>query len=617
MMLAALTYSVLVAVFLEDLFTHKSFIDMRSGRSVARASLPISLSALALGTAVLLGFPTYTGVFVPDTKPTLASWAISARPTHVQMPPYWTDMARFADALPIEGAILVMPPDDWYEMPYTWYYGTDAFVVDLFKRRVLLPNAQGYSPASNRLIDSVNLTAESILHRDWRQTEALVTVLNSPLILVRRDIEAPSANHSILSPNDLAAALAEAPNFTLLKRVGSLDLYGLRGTVSATEVVSNFVTIESETPDLRYLSLLPPNTALVSGKPRAGVSSVVQAPALELWRHEDNAIVWQPAAPTGWAYRILEMDSMSVVSLDHAGTFGAPTSPTQVVYAPGTATNELKVKVIGRSAVSNGDFTAGTWGPVRDCNAAGPRPASALRSASVQANGSPGGQPVLRLSSSRGSACESQVLDWRGGSVLISLLIHPVEGAGPRICLWEYGPERCASLPDIPLKKGWSVYRASATPDAGTRALNLSLFADANSAVSRTTNEYADVRILEVKVLPTFALLADPVGQPTPPLQLVLAHSSFSPDWGISPGGDHVLVDGLLNGWLVPTGPQQFTTFYMPGIRFSAAGWMSLATAVGILLLSIWSLIAKLQRWKWGKPKTDEYIGDSVRPQDV
>src|SRR5207245_80742 len=185
-LMVALGYAVLTAIFIDALLD-----EMVDVQRIAAPALRLSIAPLALIVAVTVGFPMYTGALVPDTKPTLAAWAISSRATHVQMPSYWTEMARYADGLPGQGGVLVLPPDDWYEMPYTWYYGSDDFVVQLFSRHILIPSSSGYAPASSELVTAVNLTGQSILNRDWPQAEALVKALNAPLVLVRRDIEAP------------------------------------------------------------------------------------------------------------------------------------------------------------------------------------------------------------------------------------------------------------------------------------------------------------------------------------------------------------------------------------------------------------------------------------------
>src|SRR5438445_8607424 len=214
------------------------------------------------------------------------------------MPSYWKEMARIVDEAPTQGGLLVLPPDDFYQMPYTWgYVGTDSFVVDLFRRPVVLPNQQGYSPASSELASAVRFTSDGILKRDWRQVETLVTALNAPLILVREDIDVTYPGRTITPPSQLAYALNFAPNFTLVRTVGPLKLFRLTSTLHESEYVSDFITINTQEPDLRLLSLLPNNAALISIKGRSGTPSAIQAPTIDGWQEDGNTFVWDPVAP--------------------------------------------------------------------------------------------------------------------------------------------------------------------------------------------------------------------------------------------------------------------------------------------------------------------------------
>jgi arabinofuranan 3-O-arabinosyltransferase len=586
LMLVALAYAVLSAVAVQALLNRQSIAEFIKSRRVSPGVFRFALVPLVLGTSFTVGFPLYTGAVVPDTRPFLP-------PVHVRMPGYWTEMARFVDGLPTQGALLVMPPDDFYQMPYSWgYYGSDGFVVDMFRRPVLVPNGQGYLPASSQVIGAVNLTAKSIIQRDWRQTEALVRALNAPLILVRGDIDAAFPGRSIVAPSDLGAALEAAPNFVLVRQIGLLELFSVKGTTRETELSPGFATINTQTPDLRLLSLIPPNSALVTNESQAGVPNIVQAPPLELWQASGDGFVWQPTSPLGWKYRLADLASKTVVSLDHPGVLKANASSALVAYIPGAETNAITVSVPGRVAISNGDFATGVWGPVGDCYDVDPPQASL--GAKVVANGAPGGLPALQLSASHDSACEGQTLAWRRGPVVLSLMIHPVQGVAPRICLWQIGPNRCALLPSVPEHSGWSTYRASVTPDAGTTGLGLYLYADAGDPGVRTVNEYANVQVVEVSALPSFTLLSDPTVQPSPAMQLVVFHSSFSPEWQASIGGTHVLVDGMLNGWLIPAGSHQFSAYYKPANAFSAAQWISLVAVAATLVVCVLFLIVGL-----------------------
>ena len=61
-----------------------------------------------------------TGAIAPDHRPVLPS-------THVSVPAYWTAMASYLNGSAPPGNLLVLPEDDFYQMPYTWgYYGADA-----------------------------------------------------------------------------------------------------------------------------------------------------------------------------------------------------------------------------------------------------------------------------------------------------------------------------------------------------------------------------------------------------------------------------------------------------------------------------------------------------------
>ena len=70
-----------------------------------------------------------------------------------------------------------------------------------------------------------------------------------------------------------------------------------------------------------------------------------------------------------------------------------------------------------------------------------------------------------------------------------------------------------------------------------------------------------------------------------------MVHNSFSTGWQGPPNSQHVLVDGMLNGWFMAVGSEQFSVYYKPAGVFQAAEWISSATLVVILLSLVWSLI--------------------------
>lgn len=132
------------------------------------------------------------------------------------------------------------------------------------------------------------------------------------------------------------------------------------------------------------------------------------------------------------------------------------------------------------------------------------------------------------------------------------------------------------------------------TPDPGTTAISLYLYADGGPAGTRTVNEYADLHVVEVPALPSLVLLGDPVSVAGSPLQLALVHTSFSNKWQGPANSEHVLVDGMLNGWLIPAGTPDFTADYGPTSTTRAADWASVAGLLLILLVPVWPWVVRL-----------------------
>jgi arabinofuranan 3-O-arabinosyltransferase len=180
---------------------------------------------------------------------------------------------------------------------------------------------------------------------------------------------------------------------------------------------------------------------------------------------------------------------------------------------------------------------------------------------------------------------------------VLSLLVRHVEGDVPRLCVWEAGPNRCAHLPSAPNTRQWSIYRSVVMPDMGTTAISLFLYADVYVSRTRTTNEYADVRVVEVPAVPSFALLSDQGTNTQSSTQLVVFHNSYSNEWQASIAGQHVLVDGMLNGWIVPARSRDVTALYKPTGLFQAAQRVSLATLLGSLPLFVWPWLGRIRRY--------------------
>lgn len=597
LMFVGLMYGVLIACATDEITGLRFQLPTNIagiGARLIRAGAPLSIGAAAL----LLTYPMVTGAVVPDTRPTLPTWAISARPTHVNTPDYWIQMAGYVDQQSGTGALLVLPPDDWYQMPYTWYYGADAFLPELFTRRVLVPTVAGYTPASEQLVQGVNIDAESILDGNWRQTMAITRAMGAQYILVRGDIDATYPNHSILSPASLAEALSKAPDFSLARRIGPLDLFRLNQNVTSAGWTSDIVLVDSTTPDWRLFQVLDGDTKIVDASPKQGLPFAEVSPPLDQWNIHESTYVWSAQTPAGWTYRLADLARGSTTPLDPSSR--SATLPASSAYSVTYQSAQVTISAHGRSALAGGGVSSNAWGRVGDCNPVSPDMARDGLNEHLVAGAAPDGTPSLELAASLDSACVSQPLEWLGGPVVISLLARQVRGLPPRICVWETGPNRCASMSSITPGSSWVHFHTTIFPDLNTTSLTLYLYADADQSGDPTIDEYANVGVDSFTSSPNLAVLAEPVSSSS--IMLLATSTTYSSFWAGPSGGIHVLVDGITNGWLTTRIDRGSSASYRPTTIFYSALLLSAMVYVLMWLAVAAAAIACRRRFRQGSP---------------
>ena len=545
----------------------------------------------AAGAAVLApGFPLMTGAIAPDHRPVLPSM-------HVSVPAYWTAMASYLNGSAPPGNLLVLPQDDFYQMPYTWgYYGVDGFVTDLIARNVVDPVAQGYQPAGQQLIGAVGLVQQGLLAHDWPSVQRTLAAIGTPLLLVRGDVNAAFPERDITPPAALDTALREDPGMRLVRRFGKLELFALRARISPTGSATSYATVNSATPDLRDLALLPSGTALISSPMRPAVPAVLQLPPVSQWRLTGDELRTSVAEPPGRQYR--------TELLSATGAFEQPDASfsrsrarliTRVRHGDGQVVEEFSYK-LGGSLLSDGDFASGTWGTVGNCAAFPGTTATARLSARLLPGQGLGGQSALAFSAYADSACETHPLAWRSGPLFVSLWVRNVSGAGPRMCFLQMPSNECASMSPLPSNSApsrWSHYQAIVTPDPGTSSLSLFLYADVYTAGALTSNEYSDIVVRRAPVALQPVVVATPRSHERPAPALYTVGESFSPDWIGPPGDQHVVVDGLRNGWLGPNSSND-------PLRFGPTSWYLLSRVASLIAAGL-VLVLALSLWPGGR----------------
>jgi hypothetical protein len=595
LMLAGLVFSVLLGLTTQAVRERLNSFEPGTGRRWRSASNRqwLRLAAVSAATAAVLvpAFPLMTGAIAPVHRPLLPSIRVS-------VPAYWTEMASYLNRSAPAGNLLVLPEDDFYQMPYTWYYGVDTFIRDLITRNVLDPVAQGYAPGQQELLGAVRLVQQALLAHDWPSAQRTLAATGTPLLLIRGDVNAAFPGRHITSPAALARALREDPDMRLIHRAGKLELFALRGRISPAGSVTSYATVNSAAPDLRDLALLPAGTALISSPMRPAVPAVLQTPAVENWRLSGDKLKTFVAEPPGRRYRIKLLSA--------TGAFKHPDGPAsrfrrtqkrparltaRVLHRGGQVVEELSYR-LGPSLLSDGDFASGRWGAVANCAAAPATASTAHLAARVLPGQGPAGRRALDLSANADSACEFRPLAWRSGPLFVSLWVRQVSGSAPRMCIWQLPAKTCAAMAPLPPRSDlsrWYRYRAIVTPHPGTRSLMLFLYADVYTAGARTADEYSDVVVRHSPVVLQAVVVATPRSHERPAPALYTAGQTFSPDWIGPPGDLRVEVDGLRNGWLGPH-PTEVR------LRFGPSSWYLLSRSAS-LLAAAFLLALALSLW--------------------
>jgi len=573
---AGLAYAVLVALGVDAVArgTRASpLVDMLGSSKLRRGAASIAFAGIV---ALIPAYPLITGEIVPTSRGPFPS-------EHVNVPKYWQQMATAIDRAQGPGTVLMLPSDDFYQMPYTWgYYGADSFIENMMSRSVLDPTGQGYTPAANQLLSAVQLVSEYLLTHQWKEVTALLVALHTPYVLVRGDVDASFPQRHITSPARLATDLLSDPDIRLITRKGPLQLFALIGERSPRLATTRPISTPQEAPDLAILGLLPVNSSLITRPPQKGSPFVIQLASVGQWELRPQALVTTVKPPKA---EVLSLGALDVrrpvlVSLTQSAT-----------VVPKLAITELPggryqfALPLGGSELRQTSTKDDGWGAIGDCNEVDPASAD-LAARSVSGAG-PGDATEIELSARGDRACLQRPLDVTGGSVLVSMEARDASGLAPQICLWETPARLCASLPPLSGSSKWTHYQAVVSIPYG-QMVRLFLYATPDGSGRRTTSEFAD---FAVRQLPEFPPTLDLVGTPlqlAKQSQLWVLDGEAGIGWRSTPAGQPVTVDGMLAGWVEPRSGGAPVVSYAPG-RLIRAGQLLTVAAVttGVVLVGL------------------------------
>jgi hypothetical protein len=539
LIVVALGYALLAGLLVDQSRTFRANAAVQLERyplaTKERWSKPRLTAAVVVLVAIAGSFPLWTGLIVPGPRQGFPS-------TRVVIPSSWTSLGDYLNSSSSpRGPLLVFPPDDFYAMPYTWYYGNDGFIVDLLDRHVIVPSEQSYYAPSKNLLHDVQLESAALLEHHWIEAGKILNAIGTPMILVRGDVVSNFAGRSIVSPTALRAALKINPETLQLKTFGPLSLFELRAEYKRPW--NNFVTVNRSSPNLGDLNLLPQRTALVTSSPLPGRTSLFELPPLQRWAIGDGVISTHLSLPKGRHYHMTSFFQGQMTR-----------SRLSIDQNPGSQNLTAHIQILaGNSVISNGDFSRGAWGPVGNCFALRSVHAPNFLRAETVKGIAPGRLPALQLSASVDSACESTNLTWHSGPLVLSLWARNISGNAPRICVWQQPINSCASIPAFPNEaKTWQPYSATIDPSPGAERISLFVYADAAGEGIPSIDQYANIRVRSFSWIAGLTVLGTPVNE-TKAERIVTLPTGYSSESSGPPGTRHLIVNGLTNGYLLPS----------------------------------------------------------------
>jgi hypothetical protein len=600
--IVVLVFALLICFTINNALNNSAETTDRTRRWAWRA---IGASGLALP---LLAFPILTGEFAWGERPILPD-------ARTRVPGYWY---RAADALGAEsspGAVLLLPLDDFYAMPYSWgYYGPDSVPVELIRRPTVMGGQLTYLTYDVAAADPRRQLQQALINWDYASARHLLHGLGVGFVLVRGDIDYDllgQLGRSAPRPESLAPMLDQSPLFELMGRFGPLSLYRVadrsNGPVSAWPAHS--ISPESDA--------LPPDEVLYTGRETAvlngaglgaeenasGSEAALERLPLRLSgdgvESESGAlkVVWEnPVAGHRHASHYLREPDGRLRRLRFNGGGSAE------LIMPWGRLGLLDVWETTAGLVADPSFEGDglrEWRGLSDC----PTASAGARLRTDFARTVFHGRKVVRLSGDRPEACVARDVRLEEGGVYeISITHRTLRGRGPGYCIFipTEGGGRCLERRMLSPRSRW---RTSADilsihePLDGARLL---LFPGGSASV-----EFDRVQLSRIERARTFAIDWSQIGtkrgsrldldidgssaryvvkvEDANEAFVLTLNQTFDPSWNLTAGSGrdldatHTVVNGFANGWLVE-GESEFV------IEFGIDRWVVYARWVSVLV---------------------------------
>ncbi len=233
-------------------------------------SCVVAVTGLAF---IVTAFPLVTGQVVGRSP-------VNTAPPGIAIPSYWFQLKDYLSRQDVHAGVLLLPNDDYYQMPYSWgYYGADAVPGEFIPNRNITINAAGgYVAATSGGVDLNGQILQAVKDSAHPTIEPYLAAQGLRYIVQRNDIVTDEIGRHIVSPRQVRAYLQSQSYLHFVRSFGKLDLYEVDQrsfvpilyTVAAPPIVTS-----------KYGQIKVPNDYLLSalGAPSRTHGKVLQSAA--------------------------------------------------------------------------------------------------------------------------------------------------------------------------------------------------------------------------------------------------------------------------------------------------------------------------------------------------
>jgi hypothetical protein len=192
---------------------------------INRRDLKIFTSSALILIILAISFPIWNGEAIPDKKPNYP-------PAHAKIPEYWEDLK----CEKLTGKVIVLPNNDFYQMPYTWgMYSADFLSEEIINSEVIKVNnnIEGYTYYSNNYFQATNIVLQVLQGNKLIDFKKAIDNLGVNYLIVRKDIDFDFTDRPIISPYKIEELLKTINGIDYYKSVGEIDIYRNTQPVSA------------------------------------------------------------------------------------------------------------------------------------------------------------------------------------------------------------------------------------------------------------------------------------------------------------------------------------------------------------------------------------------------